>query len=1300
MFRIARFAVIAALISFLFVSNGSAQQTLGAINGTVTDSSGAALGKVAVKVRNTATNLEVNIESKDDGSYLVSALPVGRYSVTFSHDGFNQLVNSEIQVQGGFTTTVNGALTVGTVTASVTVTGTPLLNQTDTTIGYVLSTQLIENTPLGTGSFTQLALLSPGVNADFLTGSGTNAGLGNQNIFANGQRDTSNSFIINGVQANNLFNGKSSSGVADNRAVLNTGENFSSVGGEVQTSTSVYSAIGQALPSPPTETIEEIRVNTAMYDASEGAYSGAHITTLTKSGSNEFHGSAYEYFQTSAWNAAPFFYNQDPTLRDPNGPTHGNTVPYLRRNTFGVAVGGPIKKDKLFFFASYQGQRAVDEDSSYSEATTLPGLTDSNRDAASLAGLANAAFNPKCGTAGHSACMTAGDVNPVALNIMNLKLPNGQYYIPSETLTSPVEQAALGYNAFIVGPHTTFNADQVNGNIDYNFSARDRLSAKYYYQNDPTFAPFAVSQVGGFPQQLSAGSQLFSLENTTTISPNAIWTQHFGFIREKAYANTSNQFTNKDYGMSIFNFPNVPGISITKPDPSDALSGNGIRIGPASNFADAGIFQNDFEASTKYSWSLGKHTLAFGFQWDHTQLNVINKNDNLALLNFSNFQTFLEGDLCTPNSFFCGETGASTFVNGESNRYFRANQVGTYANDTWRVTPNLTVTAGIRWDWDGPLTEKYGRLANFYPSDYSYDSASDTITGIGIVVAGNNKQFGTKGVSDSTLTGRQWGFAPRIGIAWTPSFAKQLVVRAGYGLYYDRGEYVAELSPSAGGGFNGPFGVTVEPPFVVPILAQPGAPFAAPFGTNPPPTAPSSLADVSALIPNIANLIGNSTPYCNSIGLFNCGPLQFAAYDPKNKLPYSENWLLDLQWQPRSDLVFTLSYVGNHGQHEPIPVPFNQPGIATPSHPINGQIYSYGYTVVDSNFNPLISAAPISTLVEGFGSGNTDLRVPYIGFDPNSQYSEAAGISNYDALQFNVTKRASHGLTLSGSYTWSHAMDEESGEQLFYNGDNPQNLRTGYANSDFDRRHVFAISYQYEFPKAKNLHGFLNQALNGWVTSGVISAESGQPFSVIDFSGGVGSLYFGGGNDFVTNPLVPIGGVGATPGAKAVLQGTLGVNPSNPVLNPAAFGIPLLAPGDTTYGVPPCDPVTGACDIYETAFGSASRNIFVGPFQSRVDMGLTKNFKLTERFRLKFDVQAFNIFNHPSFDTPNNNVEFNPFFADPADYAGTGMNPCYSQTTGIGLQAAYVCPPSGQLGRIQHTIGSPRFLQMALHLTF
>jgi hypothetical protein len=1297
--RIYRLGIMGLALLLPLGTSVQAQQTLGSINGTVFDVSGGVLGRVTVKVHSAATNLEQSAVTKDDGSFLIVGLPIGKYSVTFSRDGFKKEVHDQILVQGGVTTTVNGTLQPGEVTTQITVTGTPLLNETDTTNGYTLGTDLIEGTPLGTGSFTQLALLSPGVNADFLTGSGSNAGLGNQNIFANGQRDTSNSFTLNGVLLNNLFNGKSSSGVADNRAVLNTGENFSSVGSEIQTSTSVYSAVGESIPSPPQETLEEVRVNTSMYDATEGSYSGAHISMQTRTGTNEFHGQAYEYHQTSSWNAAPFFFNQDPTLSDPKGPTHGNTVPYLKRNTFGVTLGGPIKKDKLFFFASYQGQRAVDQDSSLSEVKTLAGLTDTGRDATSLANLANAAFNSTCGPGQTppNPCLTSADISPVALNIMNLKLPNGQFFIPSENV-SAAQQSALGYNALVIGPKTTFSADQINANIDYNFSAKNRLAGKYYYQNDPTFAPFSISQVGNFPQQLSAGAHLLSLENTTTISPNAVWTQRLGFVREKAFAHTVDGYKNTDYGTNIFGLSNVPGISITNPNLN--FSG-GLSIGPASNFASVGIFQNVFEGATKYSWTLGRHNLGFGFQWDHTQLNVVNRNNQTALLNFSNFSDFLTGTMCTPGSFFCGETGPSVFINGATNRYYRSNQAGAFASDTWRIKSNLTLTLGVRWDWDGPFIEKHGLLANFYPKDYNYDFNTDTIGGaqgdqIGIVVAGNNKQFGTKGVSDSTLTGRQWGFAPRIGLAWTPSFLKSVVVRAGYGMYYDRGEYLAELSPSAGGGFNGPFGVTVEPPFVVPLFAQQGASFATPFGTSTPPKPPTSLAGVASLLPNIAQLENFTTPLCSAISPnFVCGPVQFAAYDPNNKLPYSENYMLDLQWQPKNDLVLTLSFVGNHGVHETIPVPFNQPGIATPSNPINGQIYSYGY-----NVNALET---VSALVEGFPSGNVDLRVPFIGFDPNSQYNKAAGMSNYDALQFHVTKRASRGLTLSGSYTWSHAMDEESGEQLFYNGNNPLNLRTGYANSDFDRRHVFIVSYQYELPKIAKVHGWVSQAVNGWGTSGLVAAQSGQPFSVIDFSGGIASIYFGGGNDFVTNPLVPVGGAGSTPGVNPVAQSTLGyaVGPTTPYLNPKAFGIPVLQPGQN--GVPPCDS-SGVCDIYETGFAPASRNKFVGPFQSRVDMALFKNFQIKERFKLKFDVQAFNILNHPSFDTPNNNVEFNPFFADPPQYnydptkgfvpfPKPNHNPC------VGADG-YVCPPIGQLGVIQHTIGSPRFLQMALHFTF
>src|SRR5580692_9869313 len=203
MIKVSRIVVVCLGLLCLLTSSSQAQQTLGSINGTVTDSSGAAIHSATIKIHNLATGLEQTVTTKSDGSFDIADLPIGTYSVAFSREGFKTEVHSQILVQGNRTTTVNGSLQPGEVNVTVTVSGTPLMNQTDTTNGYVIDQQLIEETPLGTGSFTQLAILSPGVHADFLGGAGSNAGLGNQAIFANGNRDTSNSFSLNGISTNN-----------------------------------------------------------------------------------------------------------------------------------------------------------------------------------------------------------------------------------------------------------------------------------------------------------------------------------------------------------------------------------------------------------------------------------------------------------------------------------------------------------------------------------------------------------------------------------------------------------------------------------------------------------------------------------------------------------------------------------------------------------------------------------------------------------------------------------------------------------------------------------------------------------------------------------------------------------------------------------------------------------------------------------------------------------------------------------------------------------------------------------------
>ena len=1296
-------AAILLLAIYAFVPSAVyAQQTLGSIDGIVTDSSGALVPQAGISVRNVGTNLTVTAQTKGDGSFSVAALPIGTYEVTITKQGFEKAVYPQILVQGNLTTTVKASLQPGEITTSVTVNATPLLNQTDTSNGYTLGTDVIQSTPLGTGSFTQLAILAPGTSADFLSGSGSNEGLGNQGIVANGQRDTSNSFTFNSVNANNLFNGNSTSNIADSRFTLNTGEIFGT-GGQVQTNTSVFDAIGEGLPTPPPETIQELQVTTSMYDASMGQNSGAHVELTTMSGTNSYHGQAYGYLQNSALDAKPTFLAKSAIKEFYNG-----NAPPLHRSVFGGTFGGPIAKDKLFFFVSYQRQNVSDALSgAFSGVSTLQGLTDSNRDATDLVNLVNAA--EQCG--GYNpACITVGQVDPTALKLFQAKLPNGQYLIPSQTLASSAangETTGQLFNSEIRGPASTFKANQVNGNIDYNFSSSDRLAAKYYFQRNPTGAPFAVSQVAGFPETLQAGSQVFSLDNTTVLTPNTTWEQRFGFIREIANATTSQPFAPGSVGLTLPGGDLFPGININNADAGafnsdgslvDPYGGNTMAIGPSTNFANAGVFQNQFEGSSKYEWVFGRHTLSFGGTFDYTQLNVENRENDVAIFNFNTIADFLTGTLGSDHS-------SGLLLDGETNRHFRSKQVGLYAADAFKVTPNISVTYGVRWDWDGPLYEANGLMTNFYPQDYGYNLASDTFNpvngtpGIGIVVPAINKTFGTKGVGPSTLTGRQWGFAPRIGIAWSPR--KNFVVRAGFGMFYDRGEYFTELSASAGLGISGPFSVTTQQPFTIPLNTSCASSqnclsnANGPFGTTLPPV-PNSLSGLAALVPDMRQMAAcnqatapglqqPNAPYC-TVNSGESRPFLFGGYNPINKLPYSENWSLDLQWQPRNDLTATLGYLGNRGVHELLPIPFNQPGIATPSNPINNQIYSYGYLAANgSNCDGYNDASPtcfqlpaeaVQTWVGdySFSDGNVDLRTPYIGINPNADLWTGNGISFYNALQLSATKRMGHGLQVNASYTYSHTLDEGSGlgAGLFFNGNNPLNPRTSYASSDFDRPHVFTISYLYDLPTMKQASGLLDAAVNGWGVTGVTVLQSGEPYSIVDFSGTAGGVYYSA-DDFVTNPILPLA-PGITP-AQAKTPGG-GVNPND-------FSVPYLLPTDGSNGVPPCQTISGyqVCDNFETGFGATGRNIFRAPFETRFDFSVFKNFKLSERFNLKYQFDAFNIFNHPSLDAP---------------YSDFTLNPCYNPVP------CYTTTPSTSRGYgvISGTIGSSRFLQMSLHLTF
>jgi Carboxypeptidase regulatory-like domain/TonB dependent receptor len=1276
-----------------------AQQTLGGITGTVVDPSGSAVPGAEVKATSEDTKLERTAQSNAQGSYVFNDLPIGKYTVTFTRDGFSTERYPGILVQADRTVSLQAQLKVGTVADTVEVDVNPLLNAVDTTNGYVLDRAQIEAIPLPTGSFTGVAIFTPGVNAELPGGTGVNSGLGNAPIWANGERDTSNSFLLNGVDASNLFNGKSTSQVASERVGPSTGVGNTGGGGVIQSSASVYLSIGNALPSPAPETIQEVRVNASMYDAQQGATSGAHIDLSTTSGTNDYHGTVYLHRATNWLNAAPFFFNQDQAV-----PAN-DKVPQLHRYTLGGGVGGPIIKDKLFGYLAYQHLHVSDAEIGDGFLDVPVGLTD-DRSPQTLAAITNAEL---------PGAYTPGPIDPVALALFNspaVKGEQGKWLIPNaQNITLDPTHV---FNAFIPGT-AYFTGDQAVANLDYNATSKDTLALKYYYQHDPTVAPFAYSNVPGFTQKLDAGTQVFSINNTYLVGSNLSTQQTLGFIREKLYNTNDQAFgpSNIPSGsyptasIDTFGSNYFPGVSIIHVLGDDKVSGisDSLNIGPGAGDQGSftGVFQNRLQPSGNAIWVKGKHSIGFGGSYSFTQLNIRDRRTGIGSgVATADLGQFMQG-LVTPNDDY----NVTTFMQGNANRYYRANQLGLFLQDKFQIKPNLTLTAGLRYDWDGGLTEKYGNIFNFDPSLYSYDSTTGPLPGgetagslgpdqSGFIIAGNNKN-GTAGVSKTTMTGRQWGFAPRLGAAWEPSrFNNKVVVRTGMGLYYDRGELFSYFSPGYAIGLitGGPFGVNQQVPFVTSqscptaSLYQ-GYIFTCGGGTSgsleypytnvlsPAPTNPKA-SDFAKYLPNATAIMDGAQPV--SLGV----------YDRQNKLPYSINYTLDVQWQPRNDLAFDFGYVGNLGRHQVIPVPFNQPNIASPSGAVHSQNYSYGYTPTNPD-GSFITLGDGTTAQANYEGGNVDLRVPYIGYAAESITYKAAGVSAYNALQVHVDKRMSHGLQVGASYTYSHALDEQSALGLFYNGNNPLNLRDGYASSDFDRTHVFNFNYIYRLPDFYGKNTWVGRATDGWSLVGATILQSGQPFSVVDYSGAVGSLYYSV-YDGITNPIVPLNYAACSPKkAETGHSGAFGVN-YLPALNPQCFTVPLVTSSSPLASAIP------AGDTVETSFTTGQRNIFRQAAQKRADISLVKMTSITERYSLKYTFDVYNLTNTTSFDVPGNEVFQNQYYNG---FPAAGVTPLPTGCNSEGEQtnsSFYNCPAG--LGYVTHTIGAPRQIQMSLALTF
>jgi hypothetical protein len=1069
-----------------------------------------------------------------------------------------------------------------------------------------------------------------------------------------------------------------------------------------------------------------------MYDAQQGSTSGAHIDMSTSSGTNAYHGALYAHRGTNAMNAAPFFFKNDPLIN--SNPALVN--PELHRYVVGGTLGGPIIKDKVFGFVAYQHLHVSDQEIGDSFLNVPVGLSDTNRTAGAFATLVNGTFPCESAvpTGNATGCdpgaynLVASNIDPTALALFNIpSVPGepGKWLIPNDCNGAVCGSTSLSpghpFDAFLPGTGR-FKADMAVANLDWNATEKDTVALKYYYQHDPTLAPYAYSSVPGFTEHLDSGSQVFAINNTYLVKPNLSTTQNIGLVREKTWADNEQPFgpTNVPGCNNCFNvfgssyFPGVSIVDVLGTAAEDLGNSGGIlNIGPNSEgqASNTGVFQNRLQPSADAVWSLGKHTVTFGGSFSYTQLNTIDKRTNAGTIATDDLSAFAQG-FVTPGSS-ATQFYVSSFLQGNASRYYRADQVGSYVQDKFQVTPTLSLTGGIRYDWDGGLTEKQGRIFNFDPTLYQYNALSDTIVNPGFVIAGNNTN-GTAGVSPTTLTGRQWGLAPRVGAAWQPAFFKNKVVaRAGFGMYYDRGELFSYFSPgyAIGTVTGGPFGVNQQLPFVnaqscpVVSLYNGYIPTCGGNGSFGPPTSlpfGSTMADAAGNLGNPYGTVRQAAPtnpkasdlvnYLPNLDAIDFGgqPISLGVYDRTNKLPYTYNYTLDVQWQPRNDLAIEIGYVGNLGRHQVIPVPFNQPGIASPTNNIHGETSSYGYNYEGAAHND-------------YEGGNVDHRVPYIGYAAESIDYRAAGVDAYNALTAHVDKRMSHGVQVGFSYTYSHALDEQSGLGLFYNGNNPLNLRDGYASADFDRTHVLNFSYVFRLPDLAKAHTLEGDLVDGWSLVGLTVLQSGQPYSVIDFSGAVGSIFYST-SDGITNPIVPLAPGCTAQNAKTGHSGAFtGVNANYTALKASCFTLPVLTagPGGSFGGaIPAADSASGTGGTsYETGFTSGQRNIFRQSFQKRADASLVKAINFTERYALKYTFDVYNLTNTTSFDVPGNEVAQNSGY-NPFPSAGTPVLPgtCNAQGAGTVPGSFYSCPVG--LGIVTHTIGSPRQIQMSLSLTF
>ncbi len=994
-----------------------AQATHGSIAGAVTDQSQSVIPGVTIVAKQDSTGQTRSVSTNSNGLYSLPQLVPGSYSLTFTRDGFQKvLVQANVVVSE--ITPVNVIMPVGKVSEVVTVNdlNTAIPQTSTSSLGRVAGEEQVQDLPLATRNFTQIMTLSPGTSAP--VNNATATGRGTQTIYDNGARAASNGLTIDGIDAVNIHTG-----------VLSQNAEGSN---------------GVPIPSP--EAIQEFKVQTGLYDAQYGRNGGTNTAVITRLGGEQYHGSIYEYLRNTDLDANLYF------LR-----VGGQPRPVLNQNQFGGVLGGPILKLKnTHFFASYQGTRQTDGVSGSITDTLPTGLYDSDRSAAAL----GAYYGGTKGRYGTLAVAPDGsNISPVALALLNYKLPNGSYVIPS-----PQSNAAT--NNYSTSIPSTFHEDGWLLDLDHAFSDKNTFAARGLLLNDPEFNSFGEASVPGFGETQDFKSRGFNFSDTHLFSANVVNTALVGLLRTMGTLTAQTVLPISAIGMNRFNssiFNNIPRLHV--------VGGEGVfELGYTADGNEGGA-QNTFQYADTLALIKGKNNLRVGGEMRHYQDNYYDYNFTLGAIELYSFADFLLGAPSGPianggnGSTTNGAIESSEVSSTKALRNDRLTDYAAFIQDDYAANRKLTLNLGLRWEHFGFAKDLGGRNGNFVPSLYSPPPSGGT-TSAGFVQPSNAQPLlpGIPIVSPIFLNHNMWtSFEPRVGLAY--AVTNSIVFHAGYGIFYDR------ISNQVG------LHLALAPPnyFRSDLSGSEAQTFslANPFTTNLP--AMSQLPK--------APLLYDPFTY-PSTDLFSG-----EAVDPNLKSPYMQQYMANIQWQASRDLLLEVGYVGSKGVKLPGRLGINQAQLASPSNPING----------------------ITTNT----TNNVDERVPFLGASSSGllvDYDNAD--SRYNSVQVSATKSLRYGLQLLASYTLSRSVDDDSGasDSVFNQSSGDQtNIHQATGPSDFDRPSRLVVSGIYDVPSLDRYlrkNALTKGLFNNWELSWVVMAQNGTPFTVTD---GNGALYYGSG---------------------------------------------------------------------------------------------------------------------------------------------------------------------------------------------